>query len=258
MRLRKRTAIVVCGVTLVVALASLYWWREAPERKVPRLLRELRDLPTGKFEIFYLGRSSEQIHTDLDRLGPRAVPALIEALDDTYPTIRYLAAGQLGRVRDPRAVKPLIRCVQKDPDYVVRAWAAGALGDIGDHRATDTLIASLKVEDSHLRFRAAKALGKIGDKRAFEPLVSLLHDKEIYLRAHAVEALGGLGDERAFEILLRILESDEDSWVRSMAAKGLGRLGDRRASAALTKAAADPSWQVNEAAMESLGRLQRK
>jgi HEAT repeat protein len=49
--------------------------------------------------------------------------------------IREYAAAQLGRLKDPRAVEPLIKCVQDRPVRVESAF--GALGQIKDPRAVE-------------------------------------------------------------------------------------------------------------------------
>ncbi len=255
MRIRKRAFIYSCGFSLLVALAATVWICNDVERKVRSLLRELRATPKGSMDFLYSGRSDEEIQADFDRLGRRAVPALIDALNDPDGSIRYLAVGQLGRLRDARAVQPLIHCLQADRDEIVRHWAADALGEIGDASAVRPLVDSLADQDSGLRFCAAKALGNIGDKRAFEPLLVLLTDKDLYPRAYATEALGRLGDTRAFEPLLKVLKSDDDSWVRSMAATGLGHLQDARAIPALLTACHDESSKVAEAAEAALAQI---
>lgn len=248
----KSVVLWIVGLLLLFGTA-FYLWRETPDQKVSRLLREMRNLPDGKFEFVYLGRLHDQIQADFDRLGRRAVPALVESLRDPDPTTRYLAAGQLGRIGDSRAVESLLTSLG-DPDEIVQYWAVSALGNIRDNRAVEALLPLLQHEDAGLRFRSAKALGEIGDKRAFEPLLALQDDPNLYARAHAVEALGRVGDDRAWEVLLRVLAGDDDSWVRSMAATGLGYCGDRRAIPALVKATADKNWQVSKAAKEALDR----
>ncbi len=211
MPLRKYKVLLMIGLLLFCGGTAVYFWRESPDQKVPRLLRELRDLPSGKFEFFYFGRSDGQIQADFDRLGSNAVPALIAGLQDRDSTVRYLAAGQLGRIGDRQAVEPLIRALD-DPDVIVQYWAISALGDIGDNRAVGSLIPLLDHQAKGVRFRAAQALGQIGDKRAYEPLLALRDDSELYPRAYAVEALGRLGDERALEVLSQILTGGDDSW----------------------------------------------
>ncbi len=284
MYLRKRTTIVVSCVTLAAAMFGLYWWwgwREAPQRKVPRLLRELRDSPSDRVrssQLFSFARRRESIQADLDSLGPSAVPALIDALNDrghpnpTLPgyadVIPNFAAEQLGKLRDRRAVEPLIRCLQERPVRV--HYAFGALGAIEDPRAVDALIACLNDKGNGVPLGAIGALAKIGDRRAFEPLLTLLDNEDFKAEAHrdrptalgvrvsAVSALGPLGDGRAFKILLRILESEEEApEVREVAAIGLGQLGDRRAIPALTKAADSALKPISGAAKGVLYRWER-
>ncbi len=56
----------------------------------------------------------------------RAVPALLEALQDENDTVRGAAATALGRLADPRTVEPL-RSLGSDPSPYVRAQVAQAL-----------------------------------------------------------------------------------------------------------------------------------
>ena len=280
---RNRSILIAASVALVLAIPSLAWWlrwRDLPEQKVPRLLHELRDKP-GRMEFSVRSlhaRSPEAIHADLDNLGESAVPALIAALADVgeeYPTVRNLAAEQLGKLHDPRAVESLICCLQEKPIRV--HFAVMALGEIGGARAVDALIASLKDKNDGNqvyddRVLAVRALAKIGDKQAFDPLLRLLDDEEVKkqerqthgrevasLRAEAAEGMGSLGDVRAFDVLLRILESEEDPRVRTGAAKALGQLGDRRAIPELTKAAEGPLRLINpQEGMAEWGKLQRE
>ena len=86
----KHKVVLIVGLLLLCGGVAFYIWRESPDQKVPRLLREMRDLPHGEFEIFYFGRSYDQIQADFDRLGPRAVPGLIEGL--TTHTRRYVTS----------------------------------------------------------------------------------------------------------------------------------------------------------------------
>jgi len=55
-------------------------------------------------------------------------------LDEEDPSQRWKAAESLGRIRDDRAVEPLILAL-RDDDWRVRQKAAWALGKIGDPRA---------------------------------------------------------------------------------------------------------------------------
>jgi hypothetical protein len=166
-------------------------------------------------------RAEAAINADFDRLGSDAVPSLVRSLGDPSMTIRYLAAGQLGRRKDARATPALIASLD-DREAVVRKWAAGALGDIADRRAVARLIRCLEDVDGGVRFVAADALGKIGDIRAVEPLIAPPRRPTDLPRAYAATALGALGDERAIPALTRAATQD-DSWVAKEAKRSLER-----------------------------------
>jgi HEAT repeat protein len=101
----------------------------------------------------------------LKRMGPAAVPDLIQAL--------------------------------KDQDWQVRNQAAVALGVIGPEAKTavPALIDALQAEDKYLRSHAATALGQIGREAgaAVPALTSALQDKE----EDVGSASSGLGPGRA-------------------------------------------------------------
>ncbi|MCZ6572917.1 MAG: HEAT repeat domain-containing protein [Planctomycetota bacterium] len=60
-------------------------------------------------------------------------------------TVRYSAAMELGHLRDPSSVEPLVKALNNDPDDLVQRGAAWALGKIGDKAvpAVPALIAKL-------------------------------------------------------------------------------------------------------------------
>jgi cyclophilin family peptidyl-prolyl cis-trans isomerase/HEAT repeat protein len=117
-----------------------------------------------------------------------AVPALIEALNDSDADARANAARALGASKDARAVEPLIKL----------------LGDKSDR----------------VQVNAVRALGALNDRRAVEPLVAALGEKlrapgAVFSRApretnpafgvmlELVTALGAIKDERALPFLRR-------------------------------------------------------
>src|SRR3954468_9480241 len=58
--------------------------------------------------------------------GPRAVQALIQALQTGSPALKIEAAAMLARVNDPQAGVPLV-CLLSDEDEAVRKAGAAAL-----------------------------------------------------------------------------------------------------------------------------------
>jgi HEAT repeats/PBS lyase HEAT-like repeat len=223
---RTRWLLVSGGLILVFAVGvSIWWgWRESPAQKVPSLLREFEEQPTGKFEPFNFGRSNQAVHEDWDRLGPEAVPALIDALKNRAGPKRYLAAGRLGEIGDPRAVPVLIEALQ-DYDFIVRMWSANALGRFHDSRAVEALIPCLQDEASCVRSSAAKALGELGDGRAVGPLLPSLEDDDWWTRVEATTALGRLGDKRAVNPIRQVMARDKTDSIREEGYKALQRLG---------------------------------
>jgi HEAT repeat protein len=106
-------------------------------------------------------------------------------------TVRRKAAFALGLMRDPWALRSLIKCL-KDKDVEVRRGAAWSLGIIGDTRAVEPLLEALKNTDCDVRVFAVEALGRIGDSRAIEPLTTALKDERDPVRSSVEEALGRL------------------------------------------------------------------
>jgi lysophospholipase L1-like esterase len=158
------------------------------------------------------------------KIGQTAAPALIEGLDDPDWVTRRRAASALIKVRDPRAVEPLIRRLEDSSISVVDA-AAQALGTLGDAKAVEPL---LKLWDgpqiiTTLRPHIARSLGQIGDKRAvvriiaeLENCLSKVSDYRTWSNERSKilsysELLGELGDSRAVPKRMRIVPHEASS-----------------------------------------------
>jgi len=70
---------------------------------------------------------------------------------------RIAAAVSLGRMKDRRALKPLVRAL-RDENRVVRAVAAASLGTLGDARALPGLKRATRDSDATVRRRATQAI----------------------------------------------------------------------------------------------------
>jgi len=175
---------------------------------------------------------------------PRAVEPLIAALRDRESALlRGRSAWALGEIKDPRAVEPLITAM-KDEDRYVQDHADDALVEIKDPRAVEPLIALLNHWDKYVRMRAAWILGKLQDSRAVEPLISaLLKDAYTGVARNAARALGEIKDRRAVEPLIAALK-DRSSSVRENASEALGEMEDTRAAKPLLAALEDKDWEI--------------
>jgi HEAT repeat protein len=156
-----------------------------------------------------------------------SVGLLIPLLNERSETANA-AAKALGEIRDPRAIKPLIKAL----DGNNKESAADALGKFGERQAVEPLIKLLKEENWPLREAVARALSNIRDDRAIEPLIELLNDKSSFVKEDeqqsrakyeviqmlqtkktAIEALGKFDDKRIVDPLIAAFNEDYETLI---------------------------------------------
>jgi len=167
----------------------------------------------------------------LAKIGTSATQSLVEVLKSDDWRVRCRAAWAIGKIGDPRAVPYLIEAID-DPVRDVRLNVVWALGEIGnDPRAVDPLFKALKDEDSSVREEAKNALVKIGEQ-AVSKLVEALSSEDSEIRNISAWALGEIGGRRgiSFEAKKKMAEPlvnalrDDDEDVRYSAALALDKL----------------------------------
>lgn len=128
---------------------------------------------------------------------PNVVKQLLSELRDVNKDRRRAAVMKLGMMGGDQAVRALMTAVQNDTeDLIVRGRSALMLGKLKDVRAVEPLIRALNAPGYQTPLYAAEALGNIGDPRAIPHLLALVNStiagKE---RAHdaAVTALKKMG-----------------------------------------------------------------
>jgi HEAT repeat protein len=180
----------------------------------------------------------------------------IEALKSPDAAVRYQAAITLGKLKDPRAIQPLIVAL-KDADFSVRLQAAGALGKLGEP-AIIPLSAVFNDPDVNARRSAAYALGEIKGPRAVDPLVAALKDANRLVRRDAAEALGKIRDIRAIGPLISGIADDESTFefweFRRSATDALVSIGEP-AVEPLIAALNDGPLQLRRYAAMALGEI---
>jgi len=183
-----------------------------------------------------------------------SVEPLVKILKGPFHPGRRLAAGVLGRSRNPDVIEPLIWWMQNGPKGRDRASGALALGELGDPRAIDALVKAMN-SDPHYRvwYGGAEALARIDDPRILRPLwrvmrrndetpvrqsaarglstvrdpatvprmIAFLSHRHRDLRDLGAQVLGTLRDPLAVEPLLKVLKNDTDEQVRESAAGAL-------------------------------------
>ncbi|HET9265014.1 MAG TPA: PQQ-binding-like beta-propeller repeat protein, partial [Vicinamibacterales bacterium] len=234
------------------AVAEATLVQEAP-RSLP-LLRRLLNRPDEDLHVVTL--------EIIRRIGPPAIPLLVDLLRDERVSIRASAADALiDLAPHTEWIQPALRRALSDQDPVVAGDAARALAALG-HRASPSvgaLVKTLSHEDPYVRVYAAEALASIGPKAAAatKELARALSDPTPGVRWAACEALAGIGPAAASAVpqLIEALD-DEFLYVRIFAAGALGSIGPkaRTAREALSAAANDPTlrseaeWALNRIA----------
>ena len=221
-------------------------------RSLPLLRRFLdprhEDLHVVTFEI-------------LQRIGPPAIPLLVELLRHEWVSIRRSAVSELiDLVPYTAGIQTSLRRALRDEDSVVAGDAARALGALGKRASPSVgaLVNTLSHEDPYVRIYAAEALAAIGPSAgpATTALAGALGDPIPGVRWAACEALAGIGPaaQSAVPQLIAALE-DEFLYVRIFAAGALGSIGPKAQSAreALRAAANDPT--LREEAEWALRRI---
>lgn len=144
-------------------------------------LRKLRDVPDEEANLLLIQSLSDpdarvKIKA-IDLLGARqvkqAVPALSQLLflRSIEPIVKLHVAAALGRIADPRGVKPILEYLGEKPGVRGRGTAVYALGEIGDPSAMAAL-ANAATEDPSpvVRHLASQAMEEIdGELPAVHP-----------------------------------------------------------------------------------------
>ncbi len=209
-------------------------------RSLPLLRRFLdpqhEDLHVVTFEI-------------IQRIGPPAIPLLVDLLRQESDSIRRNAINELiDLTPHTEGIQPALRRALRDEDAIVAGDAARALGALGKSAgpSVGALVNTLSHEDPYVRIYAAEALASIGPTaaRATTALARTLDDPIPGVRWAACEALASIGPaaQSAVPQLIEALD-DEFLYVRIFAAGALGSIGPKAQSArdALTAAAKDPA-----------------
>lgn len=157
----------------------------------------------------------------LGKLGdPCSIDPLIKAmLNDEYSGVRGVAAEGLGNF----GYYEEFAAALKDNNPHIRVVVASILGRIKDERAIDPLIDTLGDQDISVQCSVALALGDIGSSQAISSLTLLLECANDSLRRSACAALGNIKDPQAVPALRRAC-NDPNAEVRDVARKALSKL----------------------------------
>ncbi len=126
---------------------------EALEARMAELAKQTADARHEERDVQQAAKAAGEKSADVDRW--------IKALHDKSENVAFSATLELARLKDPRAVDPLIAVLRHHNDFYVRLGAAVALGDIEALDAVEYLIDALDDKDALVRTAASDALQKI-------------------------------------------------------------------------------------------------
>ena len=221
-------------------------------RSLPLLRRFINrpneDLQLATFEI-------------IRRIGPQAIPLLVDLLRDARVSIRRTAVdAMIDLAPETEVIQPALRWALRDRDSQVAGDAARALGALGKRASPSVpaLVNALSHEEPYVRIYVAETLAAIGPMAgaATKDLARAVGDPIPGVRWAACEALASIGPaaESAVPELIEALK-DEFLYVRICAARALGSIGPKALTARdALNAAANDSALRNEAEL-ALNRI---
>jgi HEAT repeat protein len=180
---------------------------DAPKRPAAQKFAEAPATAAGRTLAEWIGdlKSSREVvrlraALTLGVFGHKAVPALVESLDDPSPGVRYWAASHLGDLREapPEAIAKL-KAGLHDANIGVRMSAAYALCCVGEvEPALDTLTASLKSKVLGNVLSAADFLGRVGSpaQAAIPALEEASDNKDYHIKGVAQGAIRRIRGEQ--------------------------------------------------------------
>ncbi|MBN1672269.1 MAG: HEAT repeat domain-containing protein [Kiritimatiellae bacterium] len=198
-------------------------------------------------------------HDAAEKLGKlkdaRAVQPLLETLRDPDPLLRKQCAQALGTIGDRAAVGPLSKLLE-DSDPRARFGAAAGLYRLGQPTAGRLIEFLRTAQDENLRAEAAAVLGAGQETGAAAAVIAALQDRAPMVRHAAATALAAIKPPAAVGPLTDLLAAQDDELVKR-AVQALVAIGDARAVEPLIKllATQSPYSRSRGAAIEALGAL---
>jgi HEAT repeat protein len=256
---------------------------------------EMRDLVFQPAAAVFLedlaGDAGFYVAQNLVRLGPNAVPALVQALQSRNPRVRIHAAWVLNMMNGEETVTRDIRVLEclpvlfQDPEWEVRMEAARAAGGSWNPKFAEPIIHLLQDTNGGVAHSAVFALVRNSQGRAEHHAVlwAMLKDENLAVRANALEVLEagrtpipreavlpllGVPDMRMVSLAVRHLEQDgvgyqdlipllnnPERMARLTGLRVLGELADKEAVGVIIPLLRDPEPVVQKQAWTLLKTL---
>lgn len=232
---------------------------EISERLEPARRHELRPLfsalplVAGETDLLHHRRWEKRLRA-VERLGflggASALLALREALGDEVLAVRFAAARSLAALDGADSIEPILVAFDL-PGEMNQRRVSEVLFDFGPD-AVDALLAVVANRDGRYSDPvvgvAVRVLGMLHAKAAAAATLPLLHNSEFRLRLGAVRTLGQLGDHSALPEVATLVRDDPSWEVRNAAVQALGKLNGTGHQALLVRSLSDDTWWVRYSA----------
>ena len=193
----------------------------------------------------------------LGRIGhPAAVLPLIAVLQDPSEdkNVKSVASTALRKIRDPRAVQPLIEALGWD-DAAIGQAVADTLDGFMPQAVPALLDVLQRSKTDSQRYWAVRILGGSTESETVDPLIVALQDRSEKVRAEAARSLGRLKERAAIHPLTDTLLRDPLASVREEAARALGEIGDEQALEALKQALGELPYEIRAGALTAMEKM---
>lgn len=178
---------------------------------------------------------------------------VLDKLENGQGEQRAIAAWALGQIARPRAVPALIGALE-DEEFHLRLNACTALAHYGGEEVGAALVRALGDTEEQVVAAALRGLSRPQFSGAAESIGEVMESGNETLRPLAVKALSEMASLENRAVFER-LAGDADPDVRSVAAFTLGRLGDSGAIPTLVGLLEDEAWAVRANAAQALGTI---
>jgi len=160
--------------------------------EVPSVAHDLRSLLARETETVIRKQALLSLYA---LAGADAVTDLIKVVenDEEHYNVRASACQLLGRSKNQRGLKPLMKVLEEEFNDTVRREAVAALAAMKAYRAEKLIIGALADRNALVRTEAAKALGILKSKKAVGKLIEALdldEEDEVQVLEAISRALG--------------------------------------------------------------------
>ena len=178
---------------------------------------------------------------------------LIEALEDSDPSIGIAAAEALGNLQTPKAILPLAACLNQTNELLITT-AVQALANLEHPDAITPLTAALRLEQPAAQSIAIAALGKMKATGAIPTLAELLSSADAQQKLEIITAFEKIASPAAAPYLIDQINQGAPA-LQAASAQALGLTGGKGAVEALIKTLASDNRATTQAALTALIKI---